>query len=208
MHTLPSHPPVWHRRNHSKFVFYAAKWKVFLPSLSTRWCLLRKVRVRQSSWTRYSRQWGAKLFANSINNNKNESFWSRFPPLGCCWLVIAQWIIYYSIKLWKIVERMLFQCLMRSRPPIHFFFSSGQANGCEFNCRLRCVARVELKWKNILWTTPQRWLHLESSLVHRRLCFSYRFLHHVKLADPFLSFAQLRIGELRENAENIYIVGD
>lgn len=154
MHTLPSHPPVWHRRNHSKFVFYAAKWKVFLPSLSTRWCLLRKVRVRQSSWTRYSRQWGAKLFANSINNNKNESFWSRFPPLGCCWLVIAQWIIYYSIKLWKIVERMLFQCLMRSRPPIHFFFSSGQANGCEFNCRLRCVARVELKWKNILWTTP------------------------------------------------------
>lgn len=55
---------------------------------------------------------------------------------------------------------------------------------------------------------PQRWLHLESSLVHRLLCFSYRFLRHVKLADPFLSFAQLRIGELRENAENIYIVGD
>lgn len=36
MHTLSNHPPVWHRRNHSKFMFYAPKWKVFLPSLSTR----------------------------------------------------------------------------------------------------------------------------------------------------------------------------
>lgn len=98
-----SRPP-WHQNITQNLYFMYRKWNVFFPfNISTSGVggesgsvifILMPFEIIAV--------WGAKLFANSINNNKNYFFF-RF-HLSCCWLVIAQWIIYYSIKLWKIVE--------------------------------------------------------------------------------------------------------
>lgn len=152
--------------------------------------------------------WGAKLFANSINNNENHSrrrIIIYFPfhlstVKLCCWLVIAQWIIYYSIKLWKIVENAFSMfnemtaldfCLLLARlyflfPFFMFFFTSLYLeNGYEFNCRLRCVAR-RIKWNNILRTNP----HVDYILrVHSfTIPFSFSFIFFIILTETLCLF--------------------
>lgn len=62
-----------------KIYVLCVEMKSFSSLIEHSWCLLRKVRV----WDSFGLDsWGAKLFANSINNNKNESLWSSFPPLS------------------------------------------------------------------------------------------------------------------------------